>query len=70
MARITSIWITISDEAGSAAREVFVLDSPINNVVGKITVESVAFYEQGEDKIHRLLESKFTNTNENVALPS
>lgn len=61
MARITSLWITISDEAGSSAREVFVLENPINNVVGKITVESIAFYEEGEDKISRLLESKFEN---------
>lgn len=66
--RITSIWITISDEAGSSAREVFVLDNPIGNVVGTITVESVAFYEKGEDQVSRLLPSKFENQKDNVAL--
>ena len=55
MAKITSVWIRISDEAGSSLLEVLPLK--VENIVGKIKIDSIAFYEKGEDGINRLLKS-------------
>lgn len=66
MANITSFWLTISDENGSSCMEVFSTD--IKNVVGKIKVEHIAFYEKGLDNISRLLPSTIKNQDTNVAV--
>ena len=59
---ITSVWLEICDEGGNKALEVLVFDKPLKDPIGKLRIESFAFYEKGEDGVNHLFESSSPNS--------